>query len=100
MIRRLEQHPDRGDSWLLIPQIEHARLAGRLAENWGAAPFGTLPARDELIVAVEHHDDGWADWDRRPAVDAERGTPIEFTEMPLADALGIWRQSIDIAAAH
>jgi Protein of unknown function (DUF3891) len=100
MIRRDEPGSDPDKSWLLIPQIEHARLSGLLAEHWIAAAAAPLEPRDELIEAVYHHDDGWADWDRRPDVDPRSGRPLQFTEMPLAESLGIWQQSIDMAAAR
>jgi hypothetical protein len=52
-----------------------------------------------LIEAVFHHDDGWAAWEQRPDVDPESGQPLDFTEMPLAAALRIWRESIAAADA-
>jgi hypothetical protein len=84
--------------WALIPQIEHAHLAGRLAEHWGAGGFAGLQPRDELLWAVYHHDDGWRDWDQRPGVEAKRGQPRTFTEMEIDDSTAIWSRSIDAAA--
>lgn len=100
MIRRDEIASDQSKSWLLIPQIEHARLSGLLAEHWVASTSGPLEPRNELIDAIDHHDDGWAAWDRRPDCDPQSGRPLEFTEMPLAESLGIWQQSIELAAAR
>jgi len=100
MIRRDETDPGRNKCWLLIPQIEHARLSGLLAEHWVASASGPLEPRNELIDAIDHHDDGWAAWDRRPDCDPQSGQPLEFTEMPLAESLGIWQQSIEMAAAR
>lgn len=84
--------------WVLIPQIEHARLAGRLAEHWGADGFAPLRPRDEVLWAVYHHDDGWRAWDSLPGVDPARGEPRAFTEMEIDDSLAIWSGSIDGAA--
>ena len=84
--------------WVLIPQMEHAHLAGRLAEHWGADGFVPLRPRDELLWAVDHHDDGWREWDRSPGVDLARGEPRAFTEMEIDDSLTIWSGSIDGAA--
>jgi hypothetical protein len=85
--------------WILISQIEHARLAGMVAELWGGEACGRLEPRDELLAAIYHHDDGWAAWERRPDVDPATGRPLDFTEMPLDDSLSIWRGSILAAAS-
>jgi hypothetical protein len=84
--------------WVLIPQIEHAHLAGRLAEHWGAGGFAPLQPREELLWAIGHHDDGWRDWDLAPGVDPKRGWPRAFTEMEIDDSTAIWSGSIDGAA--
>jgi hypothetical protein len=38
MIRRNQTDDDGQAAWLLISQIEHARLSGEMAAAWGAAP--------------------------------------------------------------
>jgi hypothetical protein len=83
--------------WVLISQIEHAHLAGRLAELWGAGDFAQLVPREALLWAVFHHDDGWRDWDRAPDVDPQNGVPRQFTEMQIDDSLAIWSASIALA---
>jgi hypothetical protein len=83
--------------WILISQIDHARLAGRLAEHWGAGGYAPLAPRDELLWAVYHHDDGWRDWDKSPDVDPQRGWPRSFVEMELGESLAIWEASIRAA---
>jgi uncharacterized protein DUF3891 len=99
MIRRTQKTADGGQAWMLISQVDHAHLAGELAASWGAGPFPPLVPRDQLLPAIDHHDDGWAEWERCPQVDAEHGRPIDFLEMQLADSLAIWQRSIDAAAA-
>jgi hypothetical protein len=98
MIRRPRTEADGSQRWVLISQVDHARLAGELAGAWGAAPFSRLEPYDELVAAIHRHDDGWADWERRPDVDAQTGQPLDFTEMPQDDSLAIWRGSIQVAA--
>lgn len=94
MIRRTDVDSSRQDRWILISQVEHARLSGALAEAWGDPPFAPLEPRDEIVAAVYHHDDGWSAWEVAPKVDTQSGSPLDFTEMPLADSLAIWRESI------
>ncbi len=57
-------------------------------------------APDELLWAIEHHDDGWSEWEQTPDVDPETGRPRSFTEMPLDEGLAIWSRSINAAAQH
>ncbi|MGE0609222.1 MAG: DUF3891 family protein [Pirellulales bacterium] len=94
MIRRPWKSPAGKDGWALITQIEHARLAGDLAVGWRRLPSDS----PQLLQAIYHHDDGWANWELRPDIEPESGLPRDFMEMPLADSLPIWRESIDIAA--
>lgn len=94
MIRRPANANDGGQRWVLISQLEHARLAGQLARHWQSLPTGALG--EELRAAIDHHDDGWFDWERRPQVDARSGWPLNFLEMPLDDSVAIWRESIRV----
>jgi hypothetical protein len=108
MIRR----DDRGD-WLIIDQIEHARLAAELARHWGARPPTMLPVEDARRVAQETpaesslciwlavavHDDGWDEWDRSPRIHPQTGRPREFREMRMEDSAAIWTKSIENAAS-
>ena len=95
MIRR--DHGKDGRHWLLIPQMEHAHLSGQLAEKWGTGGFEALEPRGQVLTAIYHHDDGWQPWDSDPDVDPLRGVPLAFSEMPLPEALAIWRRSIAAA---
>ncbi len=92
MIRREHQN-----DWLLISQVDHAHLAGRMAAHWGNETVPALPLRDDLVDAVRFHDDGWREWEQTPEVNPQTGQPRNFTEMPLATSVKIWQHSIDIA---
>jgi hypothetical protein len=94
MIRR-EAKDSQGPCWVLITQIEHAHLAGELAEHWRSA--GDLLSHPQVRAALWHHDDGWREWDADPKFDLDRGVPIQFMEMPPAESLAIWRRSIERA---
>jgi len=89
MIRR-----DDGDDWLLIPQVEHARLAGKVAAVWGNGRFDRLPAPERLVPAIAHHDDGWRSWPQAPEIDPQSGRPRNFNEMPMSLATEIWKTSV------
>jgi len=85
-------------SWLLAPQIAHARLSGQLAADWSEASLRSIQPQAELLAAISRHDEGWADWDAEPGVDPNSGRPLSFMEMPQAASLEIWTRSINAAA--
>jgi hypothetical protein len=91
MIRREITSPDGARLWLLISQVEHARISGELTQNWQEA------FTPEVIDAVAHHDDGWAAWEAEPKLNPKIGAPFSFLEMPLPAALVIWDHSIAAA---
>ena len=105
MIRREMFLPEGDRVWALISQVEHAHLAADLARSWRdpLAPEETRDgprtsaAEDELLAAIEHHDDGWAEWEEAPELDPEHGRPRSFMEMPQPDSLAIWSKSIAVA---
>jgi hypothetical protein len=98
MLVRID-NPDRGDNWLLVPQIAHARLSGQLATDWSELSLRAIEPRAELLTAISRHDEGWADWDANPGVDATSGRPLSFLEMPQAVSIEIWQRSINAAEA-
>lgn len=85
---------DDGTDWLLIQQVDHARLAAEIATVWGNAEVPSLPLPQLLLPAIRHHDDGWRAWSESPRIDPETGFPRNFTEMPMPVATEIWRDSI------
>jgi len=98
MIRRDTVDAQGRPCWLLISQCDHARLAGQLAEHWGAAPFASLTPRDVVLPTIYRHDDGWQAWEQQPGIDPQRGRPLSFVEMPTDVAHDIWTCSIERVA--
>jgi hypothetical protein len=88
MICREIESPDGTRNWLLISQVEHARVSGELARCWEDG------FSQEVIDAIAHHDDGWAAWEAEPRINPAFGRPYSFLEMPLDEALAIWDDSI------
>ena len=66
---------DRGDSWQLVRQPDHADLSGQLAAAWGGDGFAPPSPRAPMILAALRHDDGWGVFDWRPDWDGERRQP-------------------------
>ncbi len=89
-----------GSDWLVVEQIEHARLAAQVARAWGNNAVASLPADADLEWGIAHHDDGWEEWDRAPHLDPATRIPREFLEMRMADATDIWNRSITDCSAR
>lgn len=90
--------PDGTPGWILISQIDHARLAAEWAENWGSDAIAPIEPHADVLAATLHHDDGWQARDEDPLFDPTSGRVLDFMEMPLAESLAIWRASIEAAA--
>ncbi len=88
MIRREIKLEQQGPQWLLVSQVEHARISGELAAVWEEQ----FPS--EVIEAIKHHDDGWAHWEDAPQLDSRLGRPYSFLELPAVEAMTIWEGSI------
>ena len=86
---------DRGDSWQLVLQPDHADLAAQFARAWGnedgfAAPTPLAP----VVVASARHDDGWAVWERAPSLDREGIAPRNFLDVEVPSHLAFYRAMI------
>lgn len=99
MIRRDAKRDDGGQVWLLIAQSEHASLASYLACHWAEFPGLSAAAREQLLIGILTHDNGWDAWEAKPAFDRKLGCPPQFTEMPGTTVLPIWAASIDACEA-
>lgn len=93
MIRR-----ETASEWILITQIEHARIAHVVAELW--RDVNPVLLDDALMFSIEHHDDGWNNWDSNPKLAGETNRPLSFTEMSIFDSSKIWSDGIEVCAQH
>jgi len=78
---------------LCIGQTSHSWLAGQLARAWGNERVGSFARREEVCLAAEQHDVGWAEWDLAPSLNEETGRPHAFFELPRAETVAIWREA-------
>src|SRR5947209_12055357 len=79
-----------GDGWLAIGQPSHAWISGQLARAWGNERFGIVEPFEEVCLAAEQHDVGWAERDLAPIHNPQAGLPRSFMEMPLELHLGLF----------
>jgi hypothetical protein len=80
---------NRGDSWQVVLQTDHADLSAEFARAW--AERG--PRHDSLELATRRHDDGWAVWERSPLLDSS-GKPVDFLEVNVLVHIAFYRACI------
>ena len=76
--------------WLAIGQPSHAWISGQLARAWCNERFGAFEPFEEVCLAAEQHDVGWAARDLAPLHNPGTGLPRSFMEMPLDIHLGLF----------
>ncbi len=81
---------DRGDSWQVVLQTDHAELSGAVARAWTEQG----PRHASLAIAAERHDDGWAVWERAPMIDPESHRPLNFLDVQVPAHLAFYRAGI------
>lgn len=62
---------------LVVLQIDHSRVAGLLAAHWGNNVFAEPSPYSSVVVAAQEHDNGWWDWEIKPAPNDE-GYPMDY----------------------
>jgi Protein of unknown function (DUF3891) len=96
---------------LLVRQPDHARLAGRIAEQLAIPDAPSVD--DDIVRGISLHDEGWEDFDcgrkrlqATPAHYSEtnvalngEGEPLSFLEIKAGDFLHAWLGSIESAEA-
>jgi hypothetical protein len=75
---------------LAIGQASHAWVSGQLARAWGNERFGGVDPLDEVCLAADQHDIGWAGCDLAPIYNPQTGFPRSFMQMPLEVHLDLW----------
>ncbi len=84
----------RGDNHgvLAIGQPSHAWISGQLARAWGNERFPAPEPWEDVCLAAEQHDIGWAEWDAEPSLDRRTGLPYGFMEMPIQTHVDLWTE--------
>ena len=92
---------ERGDSWQVVLQPDHADLSAQFAGAWGNADgFAQPTPLGSVAVATARHDDGWAVWERAPALDREGVGPRNFLDVEVPSHLAFYRAMIAAVLDH
>ena len=78
---------------LVIGQPSHAWLSGQLARAWGNERFGRVEPFEEVCLAAEQHDVGWASRELEPLYNPDTGLPRSFVQVPLDVHLSLWSEA-------
>jgi len=89
-----------GQARFVIQQVDHARLAGRLAEVFGNDTFAPLEPRTQMVFMTAHHDEGWAGLDAQARRDPQTDLPYQFTETPRALVVPVHAASPEFNERH
>jgi hypothetical protein len=81
---------DRGGSWQVVLQTDHADLSAAFARAWNERGS----RHESLVLATERHDDGWAVWEQAPLVEPETGKPVNFLDVQVPAHLAFYRACI------
>src|SRR5260221_3726266 len=84
-----------GQARFVIRQVDHARLAGRLAEAFGNDTFAPVEPREQMVFMTAHHDEGWAVLDDAAPRDPATDLPYQFTETPRSQVVAAHARSPD-----
>jgi uncharacterized protein DUF3891 len=83
---------DHPEGRLLITQPDHAALARRIMERWSVG-LADSPRRQDILLAVEAHDNGWLVVDEAPIVN-DAGDILDFIHVPDDIRQGVWPRSV------
>lgn len=89
---------DEGDSFLLITQPDHARLARDIVAAMRTESALDGPSRATVLFATREHDNGWMEVDAEPTIDPATGRPCDFIAGPARVKHELWPRGITRAA--
>jgi hypothetical protein len=88
-----------GASQLLITQPDHAALAADIMRHWQADGLPDSPRRELILLAIQQHDNGWAEVDAAPLVDPKSGRILDFISAPDDVRRDVWPRGVERLSA-
>lgn len=80
----------------VVTQPDHAAFAAELAALWRTEGLPDHPRREELLLAIREHDNGWREADAAPRLDdSSRDRPYDFLRLPDTDRAELWRRGTE-----
>lgn len=88
------------DTAEIVTQVDHAEVAGALAEAWTDAGPLALAPRGPMVIAARLHDIGWRHWEVSPRLNPDTGRPANFLDVVIEEHLRLYRLGIEEVEAH
>ena len=88
-----------GSTRVAITQPDHAALAGRIMAAWRADGLPTHKRRDEILLAVSEHDNGWREIDREFRAHPEAFAMVDFMTTTDDIKRAVWPRAIERLSA-
>ena len=88
-----------GPTRVAITQPDHAALAGRIVKAWRANGLPASSRRDEILLAVSEHDNGWREIDAQFIRDPATGDILDFMTVSGDIKRGVWSRAIERLSA-
>lgn len=79
----------------IVTQVDHAEVAGVLAEVWTDDGPLALAPRTPMVIAARLHDIGWRHWEAAPRLNPDTGRPANFLDVEIDEHLRLYRLGID-----
>jgi hypothetical protein len=89
-----------GDRAELVMQVDHAVLAGDLADAWGSPDVPGLDPAPEVRLAARLHDVGWRSWEEAPVLNSDTGRPENFLDVEVSRHLTFYQAAVDEVASR
>jgi hypothetical protein len=85
---------DETDSFLLITQPDHARLAADIVAAMQTEVTLEGSGRDITLLATREHDNGWIEVDASPTIEPATGRPCDFIAGPAHVKHELWPRGV------
>ncbi|UQD52201.1 DUF3891 domain-containing protein [Bacillus methanolicus] len=86
---------ERESDFVMVTQVDHARVSGEFAKAWRSEYFLALNRKEDVELAVFEHDRGWIDLDETPFWNDEKRVPFSFRDFPLTPRFVFYKKGID-----
>ena len=89
-----------GELRFVIKMAEHTAFSGALARAFGNDRFEAVSPLPEMLYVIDHHDQGWFDFDETPGRDPETGLPWNLVGTPREILLETAKRSPAFNSSH
>jgi hypothetical protein len=86
---------EREQSFIMVTQHEHAKVSGKIAQNWKDDYFYGIERKDEVVLGIYEHDRGWIEADAAPIWNDKQHKPYSFIDFPVASKVTYYKKGID-----